>query len=93
MRKKQFAKKLALNKQTVANLDKNSLSGVVAGADTDPGSICVCPTNGPICQPTTQCTGGCDTEQVECNQTVQATCEGFTCASPQTCNCPVTWNC
>lgn len=85
MKKKQFSKKLTLKKQTVANLDKNALNGILAGADTDPGSTCtLCPTEGPICQPTAACTGSpCPTVQPECTQAV--TCEGWTCNYPNTC--------
>lgn len=86
MRKKQFSKKLSLNKETVANLDKNSLNGIVAGADSDPGSTCnKCITEDAFCEPTkTACTGPyCPTNQYDCTQA--ATCEGWTCDFPYTC--------
>ncbi len=80
MKKKTFAKKLSLNKRTVVNLDKNTLSGVVAGADSDPGSTCKwCPSENIFCEPTkTACTGPyCPTNQYDCTQA--QTCEGWTC--------------
>lgn len=82
MKRKKISKKFTLNKQTVANLDKKSLSGVFGGVFTDPGSTCkLCPTQGIFCEPTkTACTGSpCPTYDPTCDETAYITCEGFTC--------------
>jgi hypothetical protein len=89
MKRKKLSKKFSLNKRTVANLDRKSLSGIFGGVYTDPGSTCkFCETEDPFCQPTAACTGSpCPTYDPNCNETIQATCQGFTCAIPNTCNC------
>ena len=96
MKRKQFTKKISLKKHTVANLDRKSLSGIFGGVDTDPGSTCKhCVTEDIFCEPTkTMCTGSpCPTYDPNCNVTIEVTCQGFTCAYPDTCNCPITQVC
>lgn len=77
MKRKKISKKFTLNKQTVANLDRKSLSSVFGGIDTDPESTCIyCPTEDAFCEPTkTACTGSpCPTYDPYCDPTLKLTC-------------------
>lgn len=89
MKRKRISKKFSLNKQTVANLDRKSLSGIFGGVYTDPGSTCkFCDTEGPLCQPTADCTGSpCDTYEPACPYTEALTCLPLECTAITNCNC------
>ncbi len=89
MKTKKFNSKLSLNKKTIANLNNHELN-YVRGGDTAP-SACKCDSEIAICQPTGACTATCgETDEWCTNQYTcapRATCEGFTCKFPNTCNC------
>jgi len=73
-------KKLTLNKTTIANLNTGSLRAAKGGASA-PGSTCKCPTVGPLCVETAQCTGLVCTATLDGCETNDAgeTCVGVTC--------------
>lgn len=66
MKKKQFERKLTMNKQTIANLSKEKLNALRGGIVTFD-----CETDGPICTQYIQCQ---PTEQASCPLTCANTC-------------------
>jgi len=62
MRKKDYSKKLALKKVTIADLGRNTMAAIHAGGLTVPPTEGACPSND-SCQP---CTGTEATEATDC---------------------------
>jgi hypothetical protein len=89
--KKVFKKKLKLNKNTIANLNHGQMKGLKGGEISD-----TCPSLPATCKPidcggSLECTATCAVTEEWCSNNYtcpgMATCDGFTCAFPVTCDC------